>query len=262
MTAINKFNTSMIYSIRSNATDKYYIGSTTQILCKRFSDHKMNYKDYLKGTSNFVTSFKILELGNAYIELLEDVNCENRNQLEKREGELIREHKNNCVNKNIPGRTKNEWYIDNKKSISEQKKEYRINNKEEITKQKKQYYVDNKESMSKKNKQYQIDNKDKLIQYRIENKDKLIQYRIDNKDKAVQYAIDNNDKIAEYQKQYRLDNKDKAIQYRIDNIESMKAKAKQQYLCACGLTIRTDSKAKHIKSAKHIKALEQEIIII
>jgi len=95
MNVINKFNTAMIYTIRSPHTEQYYIGSTTQILCKRFSDHKINYKGYLKGTSNFITSFKILELGDAYIELLEEINCDNKTQLEKREGEFIRIHKNN-----------------------------------------------------------------------------------------------------------------------------------------------------------------------
>ena len=113
MTAINKFNTSMIYSIRSTHTVNYYIVSTTQILCKRFSDHNINYKAYLKGTGGFTTSFKILELGDAYIELLEEFNCENRMQLEKREGELIREHKNDCVNRNIAGRTDKEYRIEN-----------------------------------------------------------------------------------------------------------------------------------------------------
>ena len=199
MPAINKFNTSMIYSIRSPHTVNYYIGSTTQILCKRFSDHNINYKAYLKGTSNFMTSFKILELGDAYIELLEEINCDNRNQLEKREGELIREHKNNCVNRCIAGRTKKEYAIDNNDKI----KAYCIDNKEEITKQKKQYYVDNKESISKKNNQYRIDNK-----------------------------------------------------------ESIKAQKKLPYVCSCGSTIRTSDKAKHNKTAKHIKALEQEIKIV
>ena len=184
MTAINKYNKSMIYTIRSPHTEQYYIGSTTQILCKRFSDHKINYKDYFNEKHHFVSSFKILELGDAYIELLELYPCDNKDELHKREGEMIREHKHNCVNKNIAGRTKKE------------------------------------------------------------------------------YAIDNNDKIAEYQKQYRLDNKDKAIQYRIDNIESMKAKAKQQYLCVCGSNIEHRNKAKHNKSAKHLKALEQEKIIV
>ena len=184
MTAINKFNTSMIYSIRSPATERYYIGSTTQKLCKRFSDHNINYKAYLKGTGGFTTSFKILELGDAYIELLEEINCDNRNQLEKREGELIRIHKDNCVNKSIAGRTQKE------------------------------------------------------------------------------YKTDNSEQIKEHGKKYRLDNKDKATQYYRDNIESIKAKAKLPYVCSCGLTIRTGDKLRHNKSAKHIKALEQEIIII
>ena len=236
MTAINKYNNSMIYSIRSPHTVNYYIGSTTQKLCKRFSDHNINYKAYLKGTVGFTTSFKILKLGDAYIELLEEVNCENRNQLEKREGELIREHKNNCVNKSIAGRTQKEYKTDYKEIITEYNKQYYTDNKGDISKQKKQHYNDNRESISIKSKQYYIDNNDKAIQYRIDNKDKTIKYRIDNKDKI--------------------------IQYRIDNKESAKAKATLPYLCACGSTITHCSKARHNKTAKHIKALEQEIKIV
>ena len=229
MTAINKFNTSMIYSIRSPATERYYIGSTTQKLCKRFSDHNINYKAYLKGTGGFTTSFKILELGDAYIELLEEINCDNRNQLEKREGELIREHKNNCVNKYIAGRTQKEY----REAHIDKKIQYRIDNKDKIKQQSKQYRIDNIEIITKNNKQYYNDNKESIS---IQSK---------------QYYKDNKDKILEKKKQYNNDNK-----------ESAKAKATLPYLCACGLTLRTDNKAKHNKTAKHIKALEQEIIII
>ena len=126
MTAINKFNKSMIYTIRSPHTDQYYIGSTTQPLCKRFGDHKTHYKEYLKKPEgNFITSFKIIELGDSYIELLEEINCDNRPQLHRREGEIIREHKINCVNRlfnrieiydsrliqplNAPGSAKHMW---------------------------------------------------------------------------------------------------------------------------------------------------------
>ena len=154
MPVINKYNNSMIYTIRSPATERYYIGSTTQKLCKRFSDHKIDYKAYLKGTSHFTTSFKILELGDAYIELLEEVNCENRNQLEKREGELIRLHKDLCVNKIIVGRTRKEYKNDNIESIKAFSKQYKIDNKEKI----KQYKIDNKESISIQSKQYYKDN--------------------------------------------------------------------------------------------------------
>ena len=203
MNVINKYNNSMIYTIRSPATDKYYIGSTTQILCKRFSDHNRHYKKYLDEKHHFVTSFKIIELGDSYIELLEEVNCENKNQLEKREGDAIRKHKANCVNKRIEGRTKKQHYNDNKDKIAEYKKQNYIDNKESISKRSKQYGIDNKESISKHKKQY-----------------------------------------------YN------------DNIESINAKKKLQYLCTCGSTIQLCTKAQHNKTAKHLKALEQEIIII
>ena len=146
MTAINKFNESMIYTIRSPHTDKYYIGSTTQILCKRFVNHKSHYNQYLKGNVQLVTSFKIIELGDAYIELLEEINCENRNQLVKREGEIIREHKEHCVNKHIPCRTKKEWEQDNHERRSVQKKEYRLINADKL----KEYKLINKEIINEK----------------------------------------------------------------------------------------------------------------
>ena len=165
MTAINKFNESMIYTIRSPHTDKYYIGSTTQILCKRFSDHKRHYKQYLQKTRPFVSSYKILELGDAYIELLEEIKCENRNQLEKREGDVIREHKANCVNHCIPGRSMKEWvhdnveqqkqyhaqyYKDNLNKLKQEQIDYRLCNAEKIKEQRKQYSLENKEKLNEK----------------------------------------------------------------------------------------------------------------
>ena len=240
MNVINKYNTAMIYSIRSPHTNKYYIGSTTQKLCKRFGDHNVNYARYLKGTGGFTTSFKILELGDAYIELLEEINCENKNQLVKMEGEAIRKHKASCVNKKIEGRTK---------------KEYRIDNEDKI----KQFRIDNKDKITENNKQYRINNKDKVIQYRIDNKDKILE-------KIKQYNNNNKEHKKEYDKQRRIDNKESISkqhkQYYINNIERIKAKTSLLYLCACGSTITHCSKARHNKTAKHLKALEQEIIII
>ena len=191
MTAINKFNKSIIYTIRSPHTDQYYIGSTSQILCKRFVDHKTHYKYYQMGKGHFLTSFKILELGDAYIELLEEINCENRNQLEKREGELIREHKANCTNRCIPGRSIKEWVHDN----VEQLKQYHA-----------QYYKDNLNKLKQENIDYRLCNADKI-------KEQRKQYHIDNHDKILekkkQYRLCNADKIKEQSKQYRLENSDK-----------------------------------------------------
>ena len=181
MTTINKFNLSKIYAIKSPHTDLYYIGSTTRPLCDRFTKHKSCYKGYLKGTYHFVTSFKIIEHDDAYIELLEEVNCENRNQLEKREGELIKENKSNCVNKFIPCRTKIEWTQDNIDKIREQRKQRDIDNQEMIKQDGKQYYIDNCDRIKERVKQYRIDNADKIRerkkQYRIDNSEMLKEKR-------------------------------------------------------------------------------------
>ena len=210
MTAINKFNKSMIYTIRSPHTDKYYIGSTTQILCKRFVDHKSQYKAYLKG-GVFVTSFKIIELGDAYIELLEELTCENKPQLQRREGELIREHKTNCVNMVMPGRTKAEYNSDNSDRIKEHRKEYYNDNFDRISQHAKEYRTLNSDKLHEQYKEFYYKNIDKMkeknIKYRRENYEKLKEQR------RIKYEA-NSDKIKEERTQYRLENSDKINEQR------------------------------------------------
>ena len=46
----NMYANGKIYTIRSHQTDKYYIGSTTQPLSKRFYQHKQLYKRFFKHT--------------------------------------------------------------------------------------------------------------------------------------------------------------------------------------------------------------------
>jgi hypothetical protein len=105
----SKYQHSKIYTIRSPNTEKYYIGSTVKkYLCSRLSEHNADYKRFLNGKCRKTTSYEIIELGNVYIELLECFPCNSKLELSKREGELIREHKNNCVNKVVAGRTRKE----------------------------------------------------------------------------------------------------------------------------------------------------------
>ena len=130
----NKYNNSMIYTIRSPHTDKFYIGSTTQKLCRRFANHKSAYDLYVKYKRNYVTSYKIIELGDSYIELLEEINCVTKTQLEMREGELIRLHKDLCINKNMAG-TRHQINIDiaNKKLQNKQDKIQKDNEKLDLS---------------------------------------------------------------------------------------------------------------------------------
>ena len=139
----NIYHTSKIYSIRSFLTVKYYIGSTTQPLTKRLSKHKGNYTLWLRDKTrprSYVSSYEILKLNDAYIELIENIKCENKEELHKREGELIREHKNNIVNIVIPNRYKKE----------QQQENYKKNRDDRLEKQK-QYYINNKDKIIERN---------------------------------------------------------------------------------------------------------------
>jgi hypothetical protein len=149
----NMYHNSKIYTIRSHQSEKYYIGSTTQPLYKRLHRHRLNKKNYDNGIFHNITSFEILQYDDHYIELLEEYRCDNKQQLEKREGELIREHKNNLVNKCIAGRTRKQRYEDNKEDVLKWHKQYREDNKEILSEDKKQYYKDNKEIIKEKRKE-------------------------------------------------------------------------------------------------------------
>jgi len=68
-------------------------------------------------------SGEILQYPDAYIELIENFPCENKEQLNKREGEIIRSM--DCVNKRIAGRTMPEYRKDTKDRILEKQREWR-----------------------------------------------------------------------------------------------------------------------------------------
>lgn len=94
------YQLSKVYTIRSPSTDKFYLGTTVKTLSGRFSGHKSNYKFFLQGKYKCnVSSYEIIKLGDAYIELLESYPCNSKEELLKREGELLRLHKDNIVNK-------------------------------------------------------------------------------------------------------------------------------------------------------------------
>jgi hypothetical protein len=164
MTEVNKYNHSNIYKICSNLTDKIYIGSTTQTLAQRLSEHTSDYKQYIKTNTKHITSFEIIELGDSYITLIEEHNFNNRQQLFKREGEVMKLNSNNVVNMMIAGRTYKEYYNDNKEHLAEHKKEYYTNNKEHILEYHNKYRLDNRQVISVKKKQNYIDNRDQITE--------------------------------------------------------------------------------------------------
>ena len=115
-----------IYTIRSHNTDKFYIGSTCSTLTKRFSEHNRKWND--------TTVREIFTYQRCYIELLELYPCNSKIELNKRVGELIRLHKDKCVNI----QRKEHPLTDEEKK--EKQKQYRIDNKEEIKERAKEKY--------------------------------------------------------------------------------------------------------------------------
>jgi hypothetical protein len=194
-----------IYTLRSHQTDDIYIGSCATTLTKRKSYHKNDYNKWKNGKFNYITSYELIKYDDWYIELLEDFPCENRNQLEKREGELIRSM--NCVNKNIAGRTKKEYHS-----------QYRIENIDKIKEYEKQYRLENADKIKKYQKEYKIENYDEINEYQKE------------------YRLENDDEIKKYQKEYRINNNEKnncecGGKYTKKNLpQHQKTKRHQEYL--------------------------------
>jgi len=156
---------------------------------------------------------------------LEDCDCERKEQLHKREGQLIREM--DCVNKRIAGRTD---------------KEYREENKDELTEKRNKYKKENKQSISQRGRVYYENNKEKIL-------NNVNNYRNNNKEKIAErkrlYGEKNKEQIAERSRLYREKNK-----------ERIKAKKSKKYNCECGGKYTHDHKAEHLRSKKHQEYLK------
>tara|TARA_B110000858_G_C17539910_1_gene353071 strand:+ start:112 stop:633 length:522 start_codon:yes stop_codon:yes gene_type:complete len=119
-----RYKKGQIYCVRCRYDDNLiYVGSTINMLSKRFWGHKRNKECSLYQCVNG-------DWDNWYIELYEDYSCNNKAELDKREGEITREI--GTVNKNIAGRNKKEYYNENKVVILEKKQKYRDDNRDKI----------------------------------------------------------------------------------------------------------------------------------
>jgi hypothetical protein len=183
------YSKGQIYTIRFYDNENLiYIGSTIQPLAVRFGGHKV---DKYCSLVQYIQEHYNGDFKCCYIELLEYFKCDNKQELNKREGEIIRKFKEddkyNVINKKISGRTQKEYYQDNKDNI-------------------KQYYNDNADKIKEQIKKYKQDNRDKILE-------KKKQYYQDNKEKYKQYRKDNADKIKEYNNIYIQENKEYYNQY-------------------------------------------------
>jgi len=221
-----------IYKIYNTVNHDIYIGSTSRQLCERMRDHRSNYKykDKFKNLFN-VKLYKAMEeygVENFYIELIEKCPCNDIDELRKKEGEYIRLLKPS-LNKQIAGRTKNEYREDNRETLLQAKKEWYENNKERHSENMKKWQGNNKEYVREHGKQYRENNKEYIREH------------------SKQYRENNKEYIREHSKQYRENNKEYIKAYKATKIK-----------CECGCDVNRNHLARHKRSDKH-KELMNEI---
>ena len=112
------YSKSKIYKIVNDETDEVYVGSTTRLLCVRMAEHRHDYRKIQEGKrlNRKSTVLQILKYPSARIELIEAFPCSNRDELNRKEAEVIRSMK--CVNKQNPMTGKCFCY-DSEKSVAE-----------------------------------------------------------------------------------------------------------------------------------------------
>ena len=148
------YSKTKIYKIWSTKGDKIYVGATTkEYLSERMTAHRHHYNKWKKQPTRHskLMSYDLFDeygVENCFIELLEAKECSSKDEQKKIEGSYIRSL--DCVNRNIPDRTRKEYYEVNKEQFRERNKRWTEENKEHITQWKKDY----KETYNIANKEY------------------------------------------------------------------------------------------------------------
>lgn len=151
----NKYQEGKIYVIKYNDEIKY-VGSTTMTLHSRFGYFRRNsFNETYKGYNTKIHKYirETNDWNNWSIHLFLNYPCNNKQELCKKEGEIIKEL-NPHLNTEIAGRTQEERYNENpdyyKELWNKASKKWRDNNKEHMTILKNKWWNKNKEELSAK----------------------------------------------------------------------------------------------------------------
>ena len=168
MVKTKKYQNGKIYQIVDNAFQMCYIGSTIDTLNNRFCSHKSRYYRYKLGLVNFTSVYKIFDecgIDNCKIIHMEHYPCQTREELSAREGYYIKN--NDCVNKNIAGRTRQEYKQDNLTRIKTKYEDWKEQNVEHIKNYKKEYHKSHKEERKTYQKNKYQQNKNQLLEKKM-----------------------------------------------------------------------------------------------
>jgi hypothetical protein len=173
-----------------------YVGSSIDTLPKRLGKHKADCKSGKR--ISLYSYIKNNDWSNWYIEWYEDFPCNSKQELNRREGQVIREI--GTINKQITGRTRKEYCEENADKI----KKYYQNNSDKI----KKYYEDNRDKIKAREKEYRENNADKIKEKKKKYREETVD-REKEKARLKKYREDNADKEKARWKKYREDNRDK-----------------------------------------------------
>jgi hypothetical protein len=156
-----------IYQIVCNETCEVYFGKTTETLKERLRKHCYDN----------CTSKKIIDRDNYYIEKIDSTFDEEESKILERFYIETFE----CINKNIPGRKREEWIEAHKDELIEKQKKYYEAHKDEFSEKKKIYYEAHKDEFKKRHKKYYEKNKDEILEkckeYRETHKNEISEKR-------------------------------------------------------------------------------------
>ena len=168
-----------ICRIVCNISGLTYYGSTCEpTLARRLAGHVALYKRFKDGKKrSIVTSYKVLDGGNYSIVLVELFPCNSKMELHQRERFHI--ENNDCINKNIPTRTPEEYNatyrLNNKKKIHEYASDYKLNNLEKLREQEANWRLNNKEKIMEQHANWRLRNSEKVkingAKYRLKMKE-------------------------------------------------------------------------------------------
>jgi hypothetical protein len=214
----NRYSRGKIYKIVDNTNGNIYVGSTTEpTLARRLAKHRSNFEQYINGKFHFISSFKVLENNNFEIILIENYQCNTKDELHKRERYYI--DCLECVNKVIPGRTRKERDECNKDKLKQYKKEYNEINKDRVLELGKIYRMKNIDKTKEYNKEYRMKNKEKQAEY---NKKYQEEHKASIKEYNKKYYELNNNKLKEYRKERYERNKEHFKEVQKKNYEKNK----------------------------------------
>ena len=231
-----------IYKIYDNTNGNVYYGSTINKVSDRIARHRTNYKHFVDGKVTNCKSFDIIKNNDWTWNIEEKVEITEKWELHKLERKYI--ENNECINKNVPTRTRQEYYQANKEQILEKCKDYHQANREQILEKCKDYRETNREQILEKQKQYYDAHKEEMKEKRKEyydtNREQILE-------KGKDYRETNREQINERQKQYYDTNREQILEKRKATMECPN----------CKMTIGKHQKARHMKTKK---CLEHNLI--